>query len=944
MLSRQSGELILACPDDPQIKCDSNKGCINISTGNPVEVCDPDDPDCSRTISADTTNLCGKVLGGKWEGCENSTHYKCSYEYLPVEGATVNFFSVSDPKQNSTIVSCSSGYSCNSGTYECEISTEVTRDPNSTRVVIGGWRNPSGALSDDSSRANCSVNRCTQEYGKYGFNTVIPPEATIQKVEVGVKGYTTDTDNQTLEIQVTWDNWNSKKAVNITSYPSETMQWVDITSFVSWDPNKLSDSNFKVRMKLYSTAGTYYVNWIPVRVQYYHSYNACPAPYKKAVCNDSDSVICTTFIANGTTDRNGLFSFTLDIDQTDNGGSRVYVGGIQKSGECPEGYVENGSECLWFWETWGKETSWPICDYDKDKLLGDDATIYVPAGTCCKWGEVNLFGWHFCIAPGSKYLKCKKTCGSGEKCIRYFGCKEYPNPACHPGDQIEDFGRAWYMDFGNPNSCWNTFLPGWNSGDVCYYGATKSRCGWFWSWDRTIYPCAEKTTLVKMIVPDNEEEARRGDMPICLTWGGWRNPTVKKFCDCTTAGRCGTEGVCRGYDEWGRSTCANNLRCGAEIYRCDVPWWCGESIETGGGGWLVDRCSEFSTSGAYMLIYRCNGGGVKFLNIPMYQYSWRVADCWYWSDTCFGGCGGRSLLAEFLNGCDSLHKIGAHCVCKDCANYCYGYQNAANHVEGTIYEKNRTFQFNPNPFSYILFLTGGWPLWLIPLPSYTCSDGEDVKFKNMIESGCFYGEACGNPYSIPKFSRTIRDPSGRVVCICDSTKKTSPYPKDCGNNGNGNGVCVNENLGIVARNTVCTATGWVSNFTDATITEVFIVNEIGAYCGYKNCVKTSRDSLACTFFQNPSLGCPTFDERADIFSLVVKVKNTGTNNITKGFLLFGDESFDPAKFTNYPSSLIHPDWITENEWIFDIIKLRRSVLWKHVFGFALTTDNHLLKR
>jgi|GEM_PF-2799023 len=942
-----SGTTELPCP--PETKCDSNKGCINTSTGNVIEICNLSDPNCESTIPTDKQHLC-MFVGFQWAGCKNDTHYKC--EGLPYPNKEVTVFSVTDKNEIAKTVDCGS-FTC-VGFKGCGEKKELINPPSGVGGG-NGWVNVSDVMASDDRRAYTSSDGSTQEYTLFNFNLL--PSYTIEKVYLIIESYTDNIENSSLSVRVMKGGiWNSYQ---VPKRSSEGSDIIDITGS-GWGVDEVN--NIAVRLEYTysgSGSGTYYVDYIAIKVEYtvFHTCSEYFGPhYRTYDCNYSSNTLgCIALVQNGTTDQNGYFGFTSDIPSSPQGG-RVIVTLIGPEAGCPPDYVWEGTtDCMWHWEAWGYEKSWALCDYDSSKLLGDKATIYKYSHEeCCKF-------WFFgrCLIPGVKLNKCAKDCiQNNQRCIKYFGCKEYPSGACYPKncDQV-----PWYFD---SSDCYSAWLSGYSVGETCYYGGAMTRCKWEWIppnpwvWDGVIYPCAYKTTQVKMIVPKDNDAAIRGDMGICLVGFTFRDPEAKLFCDCavssSTFGKsCGQNRVCQGYDFASRSTCANNLRCGAEVYRCNIPWWCCPSVESNGGGWVVSRCGEFRTQGnSYALISLCQGKGIKGVGIPLLQWSWRVGDCWYWSGTCFGGCTGGGNL---LTGCDTAHNLGTHCVCRDCSNSCYGYTtgSAPNLAEITLYQKNFTYGIPKETYDFISVLCQllSWN----PLYSWMCGilgqagigwcDGDDPqKFINLIESGCFYGENCWDPYSIPKFTRTIRDQSGRAVCICDSTKKIGgEFPKDCGNSGDGNGVCVNEQLGIIVKDVTCSPSGFVGNFTDATITQFFVINKIGAYCGYRNCIKKNREALACQFFSGPS-GCPSFDNSSDVFSLVITVKNTGGTNLTNGFLLFGTDGINLNSFSGYRNDL-NPSTrmsVEENgrfkEEIYDLRKLRQRSGWEEVLGFILCRE------
>jgi len=122
-----------------------------------------------------------------------------------------------------------------------------TRSPTTTTTIVSGWNNPTYVYASDDLRAYTSAVGAEQEYSGYGFN--IPSTATIQGVYVGVEAYTTTTGD-ILNVKIyNGTTWFIKTA---TDYDSETLQWLNFTSYTNWTPSMIN--NIKTRI-YYSVEG-----------------------------------------------------------------------------------------------------------------------------------------------------------------------------------------------------------------------------------------------------------------------------------------------------------------------------------------------------------------------------------------------------------------------------------------------------------------------------------------------------------------------------------------------------------------------------------------------------------------------------------------------------------------------------------------------------------------
>lgn len=164
-----------------------------------------------------------------------------------------------------------------------------------TSAVTGGFANPENAYLSDANNASCTVLGNTQLYSGYAVS--LPGiSQVITKVEVGVRGFytitpTTSSSTARVYVQVSWDGgttWTSESSVLLPKNATSTTTYLSFTATGGWNASRLSDTNFRVRIRNYFT-GTYpvtnNVDWLPVRVTY-SSYNVSHS------VSNADCLIC----------------------------------------------------------------------------------------------------------------------------------------------------------------------------------------------------------------------------------------------------------------------------------------------------------------------------------------------------------------------------------------------------------------------------------------------------------------------------------------------------------------------------------------------------------------------------------------------------------------------------------------------------------------------------
>ncbi|MEM5867951.1 MAG: hypothetical protein QXG39_08545, partial [Candidatus Aenigmatarchaeota archaeon] len=135
-------------------------------------------------------------------------------------------------------------------------SAQVTSSPSA--YTSCGWTNPTYAYSSDDLRAyaspSSSLPNITCIYYNYNFN--IPQNAKITKVEVGSEWYTTNPTYENYFVYVSWNAGLNWYILEFLDQSSEALAWKDFTLVTSWTPDKLNNTNFRVKVEAtYSVGG-----------------------------------------------------------------------------------------------------------------------------------------------------------------------------------------------------------------------------------------------------------------------------------------------------------------------------------------------------------------------------------------------------------------------------------------------------------------------------------------------------------------------------------------------------------------------------------------------------------------------------------------------------------------------------------------------------------------
>jgi KaiC/GvpD/RAD55 family RecA-like ATPase len=139
---------------------------------------------------------------------------------------------------------------------------------------MGTWINPELAYVSNDTYAYAQNPNAQQQYGYYGLN--LPSNATITKVEVGCEAYTST--NEGLGITLSWTDgvgWATEVIVpQLGGADLDAVTWVDFSNATDWTASKLSDMEFRTRVRAIRTGmamGTVFLDWIPVRVTYIYN-------------------------------------------------------------------------------------------------------------------------------------------------------------------------------------------------------------------------------------------------------------------------------------------------------------------------------------------------------------------------------------------------------------------------------------------------------------------------------------------------------------------------------------------------------------------------------------------------------------------------------------------------------------------------------------------------
>jgi hypothetical protein len=173
----------------------------------------------------------------------------------------------------------------NTGYLNCSANAAVTTssgDNNGYQTTPGNACTSGGGVAQDPSSGTGSLITCT-DTGKdrhrfYNYGLSIPSGATINGIEVRLDAYIDSTASTTrrLCVDLSWDggtSWTTAKQIgsNLTiSQATYTLGTASDTWGRAWSIGDFSNANFRVRVTdvANSTARTFSLDWVPVRVTY----------------------------------------------------------------------------------------------------------------------------------------------------------------------------------------------------------------------------------------------------------------------------------------------------------------------------------------------------------------------------------------------------------------------------------------------------------------------------------------------------------------------------------------------------------------------------------------------------------------------------------------------------------------------------------------------------
>ncbi|MDI6640143.1 MAG: hypothetical protein QMD78_04915, partial [Methanocellales archaeon] len=164
----------------------------------------------------------------------------------------------------------------------------VAADPIQTKspsANSGSWASGANAYSSDNLYASSNTPDATHDYYNYSFT--FPAGSTITSVEIGAEYYY-QAITWHIDFQESWDGgttWSTARTLSDKTADDDIVVWTDVTADTSWTPDKLSDSNFMVRIIAVreSQKETVYMDWLPVRV----THNAPPGVETPKTYNSS---------------------------------------------------------------------------------------------------------------------------------------------------------------------------------------------------------------------------------------------------------------------------------------------------------------------------------------------------------------------------------------------------------------------------------------------------------------------------------------------------------------------------------------------------------------------------------------------------------------------------------------------------------------------------------
>ncbi len=246
------------------------------------------------------------------------------------------------------------------GTYYHTVSTRVDPGSSFTTYSYAYTNNPATSAAWTVADINGTGANPLQQFGVY--STDLNPDIRVSMVYAQVN-YTTTVYDEQIRVDVSWDggtSWSSQQITTLTG--AEATYWYDVTSATAWTPEKLNDTNFRVRVDAYTqgTASEVRLDWIPVEVDYGVPSTCWLSGWAKRVrCfidhNDIDAPLTDfpvmLYLSNSSGRNNDDVSFIFDELQSD---ANRYKIAVTTDNCTTELYVEiekwdDASEQAWLW-------------------------------------------------------------------------------------------------------------------------------------------------------------------------------------------------------------------------------------------------------------------------------------------------------------------------------------------------------------------------------------------------------------------------------------------------------------------------------------------------------------------------------------------------------------------------------------------------------------------
>jgi len=310
--------------------------------------------DVDETIPNDTDYMTGVNTPGGYG--------YCLFTFSPFSvpaGSTITdltiYFRARDvgrPRSNNIRSSLNIG-----GTYYHTVSTSENPGGNFTTYSYAYTTNPATGAAWTVADINGTGANPLQEFGVY--STDLNPDIRVSMVYAQVNYAQSD---EQIRVDVSWDggtSWSSQQITTLTG--AEATYWYNVTSATAWTPEKLNDTNFRVRVDAYTqgTASEVRLDWIPVEVDY-----GVPSGW---LCDFSNRVMLTAdhndidapltdlpvlvYLSTSSGRNNDDVSFVFDELQSDANRYKIAITTDDGTTQC---YVEiekwnDASEQAWLW-------------------------------------------------------------------------------------------------------------------------------------------------------------------------------------------------------------------------------------------------------------------------------------------------------------------------------------------------------------------------------------------------------------------------------------------------------------------------------------------------------------------------------------------------------------------------------------------------------------------